>query len=121
MAFISNKDIPAVRDGANPKAASDSCISEQYRAASRRVHSDDTVFSVNGVKIGGKNFTVIAGPCSVENGKQTLAVACAVKNSGAKLCGEALSSRAARHIPFRAWATGLQLLAEAGKQQACRL
>ncbi|MCD6326129.1 3-deoxy-7-phosphoheptulonate synthase [bacterium] len=44
-----------------------------------------TGFDVSGVRIGGGRPIIIAGPCTVESEEQTLAVARAVKRSGAKI------------------------------------
>ena len=43
------------------------------------------VVQIGKVKIGGPNFTVIAGPCSIESEQQLLTTAQAVKSSGAAL------------------------------------
>ena len=42
-------------------------IQEPYKAANRKFHPDDSVIDCGGPKIGGGNFQVIAGPCSVES------------------------------------------------------
>ena len=60
-------------------------IQEPYKNANRKFHPDDTVIEVGGTKIGGGNLTLIAGPCSVENEEQIVAVAQAVKASGATI------------------------------------
>ena len=60
-------------------------IQEPYKKANRKFHPNDTVVDVNGVKIGGGNFQVIAGPCSIETKEQITEVANDVKNSGAGL------------------------------------
>lgn len=61
-------------------------IAEPFKKASRKFHPDDTVVKVGDAEIGKNgNFTVIAGPCSVENEAQIIEVAEDVKNSGAKL------------------------------------
>ena len=60
-------------------------IQEPYKNANRKFHPADTVVDVGGVKIGGGNFAVIAGPCSVESEAQICEVAADVKASGAKL------------------------------------
>lgn len=60
-------------------------IQEPFKNANRKFHPEDTVVDINGVKIGGGNFQVIAGPCSVENEDQIIEVAMAVKAAGAKL------------------------------------
>ncbi len=98
----------------NPIVAYARRVTEQYKAASRLVHSDDTVFTVNGVQIGGNNFTVIAGPCSVETEQQMLSVASAVKSSGAKLLrGGAFKPRSSPYSFQGLGCEGLQLLTEA--------
>ena len=58
-------------------------IQVPYKKASKAFHPEPTVIDVCGVKIGGKNFTVMAGPCSVENHDQIVSVAQSVKESGA--------------------------------------
>ena len=40
-------------------------VSEPYKKANRKFHPEDTIVDVNGVKVGGGNFAVMAGPCSV--------------------------------------------------------
>ncbi len=60
-------------------------IQEPFKAANRKFHPDDTVVNCSGAKIGGGNFAVIAGPCSVESEEQIVAVAKAVKASGATM------------------------------------
>lgn len=60
-------------------------IQEPYKKANRKFHPNDTVVDVSGVKIGGGNFQVIAGPCSIETKEQITEVANDVKNSGAGL------------------------------------
>ena len=58
-------------------------IQEPYKAANRKMHPEDTVVSVGDVKIGGGNFAIIAGPCSVESEEQICEIAASVKASGA--------------------------------------
>ena len=60
-------------------------IQEPYKNANRKFHPADTVIEVGGVKIGGGNFAIAAGPCSVESEEQICLVAGLVKASGAKL------------------------------------
>lgn len=59
-------------------------ITEKYKLVSREFHPEDTVVDVNGVKIGGGNFAVMAGPCAVESKEQLKEAALAVKASGAQ-------------------------------------
>ena len=60
-------------------------IQEPYKNANRKFHPDDTVIDVNGVKIGGGNFLMIAGPCSVESEEQIVYIAKSVKAAGANM------------------------------------
>ena len=60
-------------------------VTEPLKCCTRQFHPDDTVVDVGGVKIGGGNFVMIAGPCSVESEEQIVAVAKAVKASGANI------------------------------------
>lgn len=56
-----------------------------YKLASRDFKPDNTVISVDGVKIGGNDVVVMAGPCSVESREQIIETAKAIKKSGAKI------------------------------------
>ena len=60
-------------------------VSEPFKQVNRKFHPADTVVTVGNVKIGGGNFAMIAGPCSVENEEQIIAVAQSVKESGANI------------------------------------
>ena len=60
-------------------------VSEPFKCCNRKFHPEDTVVQVGDVKIGGGNFCVMAGPCSVESEEQIVAVAKAVKASGANM------------------------------------
>ncbi len=89
-------------------------ISEPFKKANRKFHPDDTIVDVSGVKIGGGNFALIAGPCSVENRDQIIEVAKAVKASGAKLLrGGAFKPRTSPYDFQGLKAEGLELLLEA--------
>jgi 3-deoxy-7-phosphoheptulonate synthase len=60
-------------------------ISEPYKNANRKFHTDDTVVDMGGYKIGGGHFQFIAGPCSVESAEQICGIARNVKEAGANL------------------------------------
>lgn len=60
-------------------------VSEPYKQANRKFHPQDTVIQVGNAKIGGGNFAMIAGPCSVESEEQIIEVAMDVKASGANI------------------------------------
>ena len=70
---------------ANPVVESCRRVSEPYKKANRKFHPDDSVIDVGGVKIGGGNFAVIAGPCSIESEDQIVGIAQQVKAAGASL------------------------------------
>lgn len=60
-------------------------IQEPYKAANRKFHPDDTIVDCAGVKVGGGNFSVIAGPCSIESEEQIVSIAKSVKAAGATM------------------------------------
>ncbi len=91
-------------------------IQEPYKAANRKFHPDDTVINVGGHLIGGDNFQLIAGPCSVESEEQIIAVARAVKAAGATvLRGGAFKPRTSPYAFQGLRDTGIHLLLEAKK------
>ena len=68
-----------------PGVANVTRIQAPYKLACIESHPEPTVIDVCGVKIGGDNFTVMAGPCSVESEEQIISVANSVKASGATI------------------------------------
>ena len=96
-------------------------VSEPFKSASRRFHPDDTVVEVgqgeNKVKIGGGNFCMIAGPCSVESEEQIIEVARAVKAAGAKMLrGGAFKPRTSPYDFQGLRGEGLDLLLKARQE-----
>ena len=96
-------------------------VQEPYKRANRVFHPVDTVldFQCGGKKmsIGGSAFAVIAGPCSVESRDQLIAVASAVKKSGAAfLRGGAFKPRTSPYSFQGMGCAGLDLLLEAKKE-----
>ena len=89
-------------------------IQEPFESANRKFHADDSVVDVSGVKIGGGNFQIIAGPCSVETREQIISVAQSVKASGAgMLRGGAFKPRTSPYAFQGLHEKGLELLKEA--------
>ena len=89
-------------------------VSEPYKRANRKFHPEDTVVTVGSAKIGGGNFSVIAGPCSVESEEQIIEVAQDVQNAGAALLrGGAFKPRTSPYSFQGMGAEGLELLLEA--------
>jgi 3-deoxy-7-phosphoheptulonate synthase len=60
-------------------------VSHPYKLVSREFQQQDSVVEIGGVRVGGPDFVVIAGPCSVESYEQTLRIAQRVKAAGAHL------------------------------------
>ena len=86
-------------------------VTEPFKCCNRKYHPDDTVVQVGDVKIGGGNFCMIAGPCSVETEGQIVAVAKAVKASGANMLrGGAFKPRTSPYDFAGLKAEGLELL-----------
>ena len=89
-------------------------VSEPYKSANRKFHPMDTVVDVSGVPVGGGNFVMIAGPCSVETREQILDIAGSVKAAGAKILrGGAFKPRTSPYDFQGLQADGLELLLEA--------
>ena len=89
-------------------------VSEPYKKANRKFHPEDTIVDVNGVKVGGGNFAVMAGPCSVESEAQIVEVAKAVQSSGAAMLrGGAYKPRTSPYSFQGMGVQGLKLLLEA--------
>jgi 3-deoxy-7-phosphoheptulonate synthase len=89
-------------------------ISAPYKFVSKEFKQEPSRIRVNGSEIGGDEFVVMAGPCSVENEKQILETAEAVAAAGAKvLRGGAFKPRTSPY-DFQGLALeGLKLLAKA--------
>ena len=89
-------------------------VSEPYKQANRKFHPQDTVVEIGDTKIGGGHFAMIAGPCSVESEEQIVAVAQAVKDSGAKLLrGGAFKPRTSPYAFQGMKGEGIRLLLKA--------
>ena len=70
---------------ATPGVESAVRISAPYKFVSREFKSDDSILRVNGLEIGGDQFIVMAGPCSVENERQIMETAEGVAAAGAQM------------------------------------
>ena len=89
-------------------------VQEPYKNANRKFHPEDTEVDVGGHKIGGLNFQVIAGPCSVESESQIIEVANAVKEAGATMLrGGAFKPRTSPYAFQGLKGTGIELLLKA--------
>src|ERR1041385_7658538 len=60
-------------------------ISAPYKFVSKEFKAEHSAIKVNGIEIGGAEFVVIAGPCSVESEKQIMETAEGVAKAGARM------------------------------------
>ncbi len=90
-------------------------ILKPYKLASAQMtHGERTVLDIEGRKVGGENFALIAGPCTVETRDQTLETARVVRDAGATLLrGGAYKPRTSPYAFQGLGQEGLRLLAEA--------
>jgi 3-deoxy-7-phosphoheptulonate synthase len=90
-------------------------ILKPYKLASAQIrHGERTVIDIEGRKIGGDHFALIAGPCTVESREQLLETADVVKDAGvAMLRGGAYKPRTSPYAFQGLGQEGLRLLAEA--------
>ena len=89
-------------------------VQEPYKRANRMFHPEDSIVDVCGVKVGGKQITVMAGPCSVETREQIIGVAEDVKQMGAAILrGGAFKPRTSPYSFQGLQEIGLDLLKEA--------
>src|SRR3954462_6433694 len=89
-------------------------VSTPYKLVSRENHPDRSTISVGSVAIGPDTFTLIAGPCAVENAEQTFEAADMAKAAGAALLrGGAFKPRTSPYAFQGLGEKGLQILAEA--------
>ncbi len=92
-------------------------ISRPYKLASREFIPDNSMFPLDGVKVGDNGIVLIAGPCSVESRSQLLETAYAVREAGAHaLRGGAFKPRTSPYSFQGLGEAGLEMLAEAREQ-----
>jgi 3-deoxy-7-phosphoheptulonate synthase len=97
-------------------------ISKSYKLASREFHPRSSVVDVAGVKIGGGNLAIMAGPCAVESREQLFAAADIVKKGGAQfLRGGAYKPRTSPYSFQGLEEEGLKYLAEARERTGLKV
>lgn len=86
-------------------------VQEPYKRANRKMHPENTIVDVGGVKIGDKSLAIIAGPCSVESEDQIVDIARNVQRNGASIIrGGAWKPRSSPYSFQGLKAEGLELL-----------
>ena len=94
-------------------------VSHPYKLVSREAKPENSVIDVGGVQVGGDNFAVFAGPCSVETPEQTLAIARAVRSAGAHILrGGAFKPRTSPYAFQGLGEPGLAILRDVGREVA---
>jgi 3-deoxy-7-phosphoheptulonate synthase len=89
-------------------------ITEPYKRASRTFKPEDTIVTIDDVRIGGDEVIVMAVPCSAETDEQVHATAAAVKRAGAKILrGGAFKPRSSPYSFQGHGEEGLRMLREA--------
>jgi len=97
-------------------------VSQPFKLVSREVKEEDTVIDVDGVQVGGRAITVMAGPCSVESREQILETARAVKAAGARILrGGAWKPRTSPYEFQGLREEGLKLLALAREETGLKV
>ncbi len=91
-------------------------VSKPFKLVSRETKTENTVIDLGNTAIGGKELTIIAGPCAVESREQIFLSAEKAKAAGATvLRGGAFKPRTSPYAFQGLGEEGLRLLAEAGK------
>jgi 3-deoxy-7-phosphoheptulonate synthase len=92
-------------------------VVKPFKVASREFKPTDTVFPIGDYSVGGDDFIIMAGPCSVESRSQILETAHAVKEAGAHvLRGGAFKPRSSPYSFQGLGEIGLQYLKEASEE-----
>jgi 3-deoxy-7-phosphoheptulonate synthase len=92
-------------------------ILKAYKLASREFRENDTIVRVGDARIGGGEFSVIAGPCSVESEEQMMECGYVVKKAGAQILrGGAFKPRTSPYSFQGMEEEGLKLLKKVGEK-----
>jgi 3-deoxy-7-phosphoheptulonate synthase len=89
-------------------------VSRPYKLAGRELKENDTVVDLgDGVRVGGPELAIIAGPCAIESADQAFAIAAAVRAAGARLFrGGAYKPRTSPYTFQGLGENGLKILAD---------
>ncbi|MEJ6952171.1 3-deoxy-7-phosphoheptulonate synthase [Natronospora cellulosivora (SeqCode)] len=104
--------------GAHPGVEKLVPIVEPYKLVGKTFKKESSVIEIiDGVKIGGKEICMMAGPCAVESEEQLMSTAIAVKKAGAKvLRGGAFKPRTSPYSFQGLEEEGLKILRRAGNE-----
>ncbi|MCI8951291.1 MAG: 3-deoxy-7-phosphoheptulonate synthase [Lachnospiraceae bacterium] len=91
-------------------------VTESYKLVNKKFHPEDSRIPVKNIFIGPDTFTVMAGPCAIENRDQLLLCAEEVKKAGASILrGGAFKPRTSPYSFQGLEEEGLQYMEEAGR------
>ncbi|MCQ2529259.1 MAG: 3-deoxy-7-phosphoheptulonate synthase [Saccharofermentans sp.] len=91
-------------------------ITDSFKQVNKKFQPEATIVDIGGVKIGGGNFAVIAGPSSVESEEQIMMAAQMAKAGGANILqGGTFKSRTSPYDFQGLHEEGIKLLVQAGK------
>ncbi|HCT65299.1 MAG TPA: 3-deoxy-7-phosphoheptulonate synthase [Lachnospiraceae bacterium] len=97
-------------------------VSESYKLSNKKFHPEPTVIDIDGVKIGGDNFVIMAGPCAVESEQQMFETAEAVLAGGAQILrGGAYKPRTSPYSFQGLEVDGLKYMANARKKYGLKI
>ena len=92
-------------------------VQEPFKKANRVFHPEDSVIDIDGQKIGGGHFAIIAGPCAIESEEQFMTIARAVKDGGANfLRGGAFKPRTSPYSFQGLGEKGIEIMEMAKKE-----
>ena len=100
-------------------------VLKPYKLVSREFKPQSTIVDIDGVKVGGRQIVIMAGPCSVEGPEMLLQTAKIVKQTGAQILRggafkprtspysfQGLGEEGLKYLRDTAHATGLKVVAE---------
>jgi len=92
-------------------------VLKPYKLASREFKELSTIIKINDVSIGGKEITLMAGPCAVENEEQIFDIAHRISNAGVKILrGGAFKPRTSPYSFQGLGEQGLKIMSEAARK-----
>ena len=97
-------------------------VTRPYKLASRDFHPDDSIINVGKEKFGDKNFSIIAGPCSVESDEQIEQIAEYLAKKGVRIMrGGAFKPRTSPYSFQGLGINGLKILSKAREKYGLKI
>ncbi|MGZ8578449.1 MAG: 3-deoxy-7-phosphoheptulonate synthase [Actinomycetota bacterium] len=92
-------------------------VGKAYKMVARDLHPDATMVNVGSAAVGRRSFTIIAGPCAVENEDQAMAATKAAKAAGATILrGDVYKPRTSPYSFQGLGERGLEILEECRRE-----